>query len=156
LYLVADQIHYLSLLDKQIPLPLQNLSHLYPIQSLVALSSGRPNSRPPARIQQPKLNPASIRDLAHHPAKSIHLTHQMPLRNPANRRITTHLRNQIQIQRKDRRPQSHPRRGHSRLTPSMPGPNHHHIVLFRKTHSSILNTPDFARPRHSTRQYIYS
>ena len=137
--ILQNQIHNLSLLDKQIPLPLKHLPHSHPIQCLIALRPRRPHRRPTRSIQQPKLNPAGIRDLAHHATQRIHLPHQMPLGDSTNRRITTHLRNQIQIQRKDSRPQTHARRGHRRLAPGMPCTHHNHIVLFRKAHSSILN-----------------
>ena len=111
---------------------------------------GRPHRRPPARIQQPELDPARIRHLAHHAAQRVHLAHQVSLGDPANRRVAAHLRNQIQVQRKQSRPQPHARRRHRRLAPRVPGPHHHHIELFRKRHS-LYSTCEYRRFRRSSR-----
>jgi hypothetical protein len=59
----------------------------------------------------------------------------MPLRNSTNRRIATHLRNQIQIQRKDRRAQTHPRGRHRRLATSVTRANDDYVKLFGEGHS---------------------
>jgi len=80
--ILHNQIHNFSLLNKQILLPLKHFTHLNPIERLIALRPRRPNGRPPTRIQQPKLNPTSIRNLTHHATQRIHLTHKMSLGDP--------------------------------------------------------------------------
>jgi pimeloyl-ACP methyl ester carboxylesterase len=65
----------------------------------------------------------------------------MPLGDPANRRIAAHLRNQIKIQGKDRRAQTHPRRRHRRLATSVSRTHYNDVELFRKAHPSILGVP---------------
>ena len=147
-HLLHHQIHHLSLFNKHIPLPLQNLPQLHPIDRLVTQCGDQ--AAGPRLVLMTKLNhQASATSPITHPEQPPPAP--VPLSHPSNRRITTHLRNQIQIQRKDRRPQPHPRRRHSRLAPGMTRAHHHHIVLLRKTHTSILNTlgsPSFGAARH--------
>ena len=152
--ILQPDVHHLCLLQKKIRLPLQLLPHPHAVERLVALRPRTPDRRPPARIQQPKLNPRLIRHHPHHPAQRVDLPHQVPLRNPANRRIARHLRNQIQVQRKQCRAQSHPRRRHRRLATGVPRTHNDDIVLFRNAHSSILCVGTFTRnSRQSTQQH---
>ena len=87
-----NQIRNFRFPNRQIFLGLQNLAHFHPVGLLVTLCSRRPNSRSARRIQQPKLDPNRVRDLAHNAAQGVDFPYQMALGNPANRRITGHLR----------------------------------------------------------------
>ena len=130
-----DDIHDFRLLDEQIRLRLQHLAHLHAILLLVALRPRRPNRRSPGSIQQAKLDPDRIGDFAHDAAQRVYFAHKVPLGDAANRRITAHLRNQVEVQREQGGAQSHARRGHRRLASGMSGAHHHHVVLFAKSQS---------------------
>jgi hypothetical protein len=62
----------------------------------------------------------------------------MALGDAADGRIATHLRDQVEVQRKDRRAQPHARRRYRRLTARVARAHDDDIVLFRKAHASIL------------------
>jgi len=62
----------------------------------------------------------------------------MSLGNTADRGVAGHLRDQIEVQRKQRRTHTHARSGHRGLAARVPGANHHYIELFANSHHSIL------------------
>src|SRR5262249_45236898 len=64
-----NQTGHFRLLDLQIRLRLQNLTHLQPVSLLVPLRPRRPHSRPSRSIQQPELNSDRVGDFAHDPAE---------------------------------------------------------------------------------------
>ena len=52
-----------------------------------------------ATVEQAKLDTGRINCLAHDPAEGVYLPHDLSLRDTANRRIATHLRNTIDVGR---------------------------------------------------------
>jgi hypothetical protein len=139
--LVNDEVYNLSLFDEEVLLALQDLAHLDAIERLVALRSRRPYRRPTRCVQQPKLDPGRVRNLAHHTTERIYLADQVPFGYSSDRGIATHLRNQIEVQGEDRCAQTHPRRRHCGLASGVSGTDHHYVELFRKAHTSILGCP---------------
>ena len=129
-----DQICHLRLLDLQIRLRLQYLSHLEAVSLLVALRARRPYGRAARSVQQTELDADRIRDLAHDSAKSIHLADQMSLGDAANRRVARHLRDEIDVQRVERGLQSHACGGHGGLASGMASADDDYIELFRERH----------------------
>ena len=135
---IQHQIHHFRLLDVQIRLRLQHLAHLHPVLPLVALRPRRPHRRPARGIQQAKLDPHSIRNLAHNAAQRVHFPHQVPLGDAANRGVARHLRDQIQIETEQRRPQPHARCRHRRLASRVPRTHNYNVVTFRKPHNTSI------------------
>lgn len=70
-----------------------------------------------------------IRQLAHHAAKGIDLSYQMAFRDSANRRITGHLRDQVDIHRHDSGLQPQPGTGSRRLAAGVACANHDNIKM---------------------------
>ncbi len=129
-----DQRLHFRLLDFQIGLRLQNLAHLDPVGLLVALRPRRPDRRPARRIQEAELDTHRIRNFAHDAAQCIHFAHQVPLGNPTHRWIAGHLRNQIDVERVERRFQAHACGGHCGFASGMARADHDHIELFGEPH----------------------
>ena len=138
LCLVEHQVHHFRLLDVQICLRLQHLAHLHPVLVLVALCPGRPHRRPARGIQQPELDPDRIRHLAHNAAQCIHFPHQVALGDAPNGGIARHLRDQIQIETEQRRPQPHPGSRHRRFAARVTRTHNYNVVLFRKRHNTSI------------------
>src|SRR6266851_6476668 len=113
---------------------MQHLAHREPVSLLVALRARRPHRRSTRSIEQAKLDANRVRDLAHDAAEGVDFANEVSLRNTANRRITRHLRNQVDVQCVERGLQSHARRGHRGLASSMAGADNNYVELFRKLH----------------------
>ena len=94
------------------------------------LGAPRPDGRTAAGVQQSELDAGRVNHLAHDPAERVNLAHEMPLGDPADRRVAGHLRDQVEVHGAERRPQTHARRRHRRLAPRVPRADHDHIVLF--------------------------
>ena len=122
----------------QISLRLQHLSHFDSVLALIALRPRRPNRRTARCIQQAKLDPHRIRNLAHNATQRVHFPHQVALGDAANRGVARHLRDQIQIETEQRGPQPHPRRRHRRLAPRVPRTHNYNVVTFRKPHNTSI------------------
>ena len=132
------QIDNLRLLDVEIGLGLEHLAHLHPILPLVALRSRRPHRRPARGVQQAELDADSVRNLAHDAAQRIYFAHQVALGDAADGRVARHLRDQVEIEAKQRRAQSHARGRHRRFTARVSCSHYYDIVLFRKSHTGSI------------------
>jgi hypothetical protein len=142
-----DQLGHFSLLDKEIRLALQHLAHFQAVLLLVTLSARRPHGRTTGGIEQPELYPDSVSNFAHDSAQRVHFADEMPLGDPAHGRIAGHLRDQVDIQRKQGGLQSHAGGGHRGFTAGVSGADHDNIVLFsERQHSlNILQGEEFGR-----------
>ena len=74
----------------------------------LALSSGQAASND-LESKLSELNAAKVRRQGHRAAKCIDFADDLPFRNPANRRVTTHLPDRIAIGRKQGGPSTHSR-----------------------------------------------
>ncbi len=128
------QRRHFRLQNAKIRLRLQRLAHPQSVLLLIALCPRRPHRRPPARVQQPELDPGRVGDLAHHPAQRVHFPHQVPLGDSPDRRIARHLRHQVGIHRRHRGTQPHARTRPRRLAAGMPRAHHDHVVICRICH----------------------
>src|SRR6266404_1174710 len=148
-------IRHFSLLDLQIRLRLKHLAHLQPVGLLVALRPRRPDGGPTRSVEQPKLDSDRIRDLAHDAAKRIHFPHQVPLSDAANRRITRHLRDQIDVQSIKSGLQPHASSRHRRFASGMPSPHHHHLEMFvKRLHVRLFGTTQQQKTSGNTTSLI--
>ena len=127
---------HFSLLDPEVRLALKHFLHPYAILLLIALRPRRPNRRTAAGIQQTKLNPHGVGDLAHNATQRIDLPHKMTLRNSADRRVAGHLCNQIRIHRDHHRAQSHAGTGTRGLAPGVTASHYHDVE--RLIHTLLL------------------
>jgi hypothetical protein len=141
-YAIQDQIGYFGLLDLEIRLRFQNFAHFQAVGLLVALGAGRPDRGAARSVQQTKLNSDGIGDFAHDPAEGVHFAHQVPLRDTAYGGVAGHLRDEIDVQRVESRPQAHASGGHGGLASGVSSAYYDDIVLFSKRHVT-RKTPRF-------------
>ncbi len=132
-----DDIDNFRLLDVEVRLGLQNFAHLDAVLLLVALRSRGPDGGPAGSIEQTELNADRVGDFAHHAAQRIDFAHQMTLGNSADRGIAGHLRDQVEIQRKQRGAQAHAGTRHGGFAACVAGADDDEIVLFREGHRPI-------------------
>jgi curved DNA-binding protein CbpA len=119
-------------------LRLQHFAHLHPIELLVTLRARTPDRRAARRVQQPELDANRVRDFAHNAAQRIDFPDQVPLRHPADGRVTAHLRDEVEIHRDQCRLQAHARRRHGSLAPCVSRAHYDHVVLLRKSHPILF------------------
>ena len=101
---------------------------------LVALRARRPDCRTTRSVQQAKLDADSVGNLAHDSAERIDFADEMSLRDAANGWVAGHLRDQIDVQRVERRLQPHACRGHRGLAPCVTRADHDYLELLGELH----------------------
>ncbi len=129
-----NQIRDFRLLDFQVGLGFQDLTHLQPISLLVTLCPRGPDRRPARGIEQTELYAHRVRDLSHDAAEGIHLADKMSFGNAAYGRIAGHLRDKIHIEGVESSSQAHARRRHCRFTAGVPRADYDHIEFFTVFH----------------------
>jgi hypothetical protein len=82
-----------------------------------------------AGIEASELDTGLISNSGHFPAKSVNLFDQMAFCKPANRRVTAHGGDMIQVDRQKQSRVPHPGCGQRSLAPGMPCTHYYHIVL---------------------------
>ena len=125
-----DQFRYFSLLDLEIGLGFQDLAHLQAIGLLVTLSARRPNRRASGGIQETELDANCVGNFGHDAAEGIDFTDKMPLGDAADRRVTRHLRDEIDVERVERGFQSHAGRSHGGFAAGMTRADNDYFVVF--------------------------
>jgi len=93
------------------------------IEFAICLCSRPPHRWPLGPVEHPELDTAAIRRPAHHPVEGVDFTDQMPLAQPANRRVARHLPNGRKLVGHQRRPSAEPRSGSGSLGAGMPTAN---------------------------------
>jgi hypothetical protein len=88
-----------SLLDIQSGLPFQNRFQPKLISLFIALRPWSSNARTFIRVEHPEMNSGRVGVQSHGTTECINLADDVSLRESANRRITRHLPNRIQILR---------------------------------------------------------
>jgi len=116
---LKQHIVYRLLKKPQSRLLLKASPHRVAIQDAVSLRSRGPYCRPFARIQDAKLYARFIGDFGHQPAHRINFAYQMPLPDPADRRITRHLAKRFELMREQKGCRAHPRARTCRLRTSV-------------------------------------
>src|SRR5882762_6477542 len=110
-----------------------------PIRRLIGLRAPRPDRRPLPSIKEAELNSSLVDRKAHLTAQRIDLPNQMPFPDSADRRITRHLPDMVEIKRKHQGARTHPRRRKRSLNPGMASANNNYIVNHGQ--AAIMNRP---------------
>ena len=108
------------------------------IELAIGLGARPAHRRAFAAIEHAELDAPSIGHAAHQPIERIDLAHQMPLAQPADRRIARHGADGGEAVRDQRRSRAHARGGGRSLAAGMAATNHNHIEasIHRKHHLS--------------------
>ncbi len=98
------------------------------IELAVGLGARPAHRRALAAVQDAELDPGAVDRPAHDAVERIDLAHQMPLAEPADRRIARHLADRRPLVRQQQRARPDPSRGRRRLAPGMPAANHDDVI----------------------------
>jgi hypothetical protein len=138
-WVFQQQIRYFCLLDLEVRLRLEHLTHLEAVGLLVALSPRGPYRRSARGVQKAELNTDGISDFAHDPAQGVYFTNKMPFRDSPDRRVTRHLGDQVDVQSEQGSPQAHAGGSHRGFAASVTCSDYDNVVLFReRPHMFIL------------------
>ena len=98
--------------------------------AFVGLGPQGPHGRPAAGIQDALLEGGGIGEAADHPAKGIHLMHQLALGRAPHGRIAGLPGDAIEIQREQRRADAQPRRRERRFAAGVAAAHHNQLEGF--------------------------
>jgi len=125
------QILYRALADFQSRLLGQQRLHGPPVARAICLRPWPTHRRPLPPVQHLEVDAGTIGGQAHEPVQRVHLPHQMPLADAADRRIAGHLADGGPTMRQQQRARAHARSSSRRLTARVPAANHHHVEPIR-------------------------
>ncbi len=128
--LFQNQLRDFRLLHYKVRLAFQYLAHLHAILLFVALRARRPYRRSAGGIEQSELYANGVGNFAHDAAERVNFAYEVSFGDPANCRVTRHLRDQVGVERKQGGLQAHAGRGHGSLAAGVSGAYYDHIVLF--------------------------
>src|SRR5271154_1999586 len=129
-----------SLFDEQIRLRFEHFAHFYAVLLLVALCAGRPYGGATRGVEQAELDAYGVGYLAHDAAQGVDFADEMALGDAADGRVAGHLRDEVEVERKQSSAQAHTGCGHGRLAAGMSGSDYEYIVLFGERHSIFYFT----------------
>ena len=116
---LRENFRDLCLLEFQVFLHFQGVLHVFLVAPPVRLGAQRVNRRPLAPVQHPVLDAACIRGQTHFAPQSVQLPDQVALAGAADGGVAGHVAHGVEVDRKDRRVQPHPRAGKPRLDPGV-------------------------------------
>ncbi len=125
------QPFHACLAHPQVARGLQYALHPRTIGGLVSLSAARTDRRSLAGIEEAELDSGLVDSEAHLAAERVDLAHQMSLADSADRRVTGHLADVIQVEREHQRFRAHPGCGERGLDPGVAGADDDHVVFHR-------------------------
>src|SRR5579864_1602230 len=123
-----DQALDARLANRQVGRRLEHTFHPRAIRGLVGLRAMGADGGTFAGIEQAELNPGFVNRDAHLAAQRVHLAYEMALADSADRGITRHLSDVVEVERQHERLRAHTRGGERSLDPRMPGPDDDYVV----------------------------
>ena len=110
----------------------EHAAHLGAVQTAVGLGPRRLDRRAARTVKKSKLNARPVNHAAHNTAERVNLANDVSLGNTADRRVTRHLPDKVQIDRHKCRIRPKTSGGRRRLAPGMPRSDHYYIKTFVK------------------------
>ena len=129
----VSELHAL-LKERQTGLRLHKTTYCLAIKNTVGLRAGRPDRRAFSRIQRTELDPRHINRAGHRPAERIDFLGQVPLADAADRRVTAHLPDRVEILGQQKRARTHPCRGQGGLGARVAAAHDDDVKFFRSVH----------------------
>ena len=109
------------------------------IELAVGLGARAAHRRPLAAVEHAELDAGAVDRPAHEAVERVDLAHQMPLAEPADRRVARHLADRLALMGEQQRARPDPRRRRRRLAPGMPAADHDDIVISRTiAHGDVM------------------
>jgi hypothetical protein len=134
LSVIEHEVDDFSLSQMKIAGCFERPAHLASISHAVRLRSRRLHGRATRAIKQTKLNSRAIDNSTHDAAKRVYLSHEMALGDSADRGITRHLPDEIEIQSDQPCLGAEARRSRCGFTAGMARANHDYIENLIKRH----------------------
>ncbi len=104
----------------QARLCLQAALHLEAIGGLIGLGAGGVHRGAFARVEHAELDAGGVGQPCHLAAERINLAHELPLCQPADGRVATHVGDSVEVHRQERGAGAHARRRQGSLAACMP------------------------------------
>src|SRR5271170_1271496 len=114
------------------------MAHLHAILLLVALSAGRPDGGTARSVKQAELDADGVGDLAHDSAERVDFADEMALGDAADGGVAGHLRDEVEVEREERRAQAHARRSDGGFAAGVSRADYYYFVLFGVWHATLL------------------
>jgi hypothetical protein len=131
----GDQdIVYRLLKQRQIGLALEHRANRSAIQNPVRLGASRTDRGSFAGVEDTKLDPSHVGGEAHGAAQRIYFLDQVPLADPADRRIAGHLTQRFDAMGEEQRALACPRRGERGLRSGVASAYHDYLEAFWEQH----------------------
>ena len=133
-----DRLDHL-LAERQVLLPLDRELGEELVGLLVALGPRAVHRRPFAAVEQAELDGRRVGEDAHRAAEGVDLADDLPLGHAADRRVAAHLADGVAVDRQQRGPQAHPRRGQRGLEPGVAGADDDDVEIDRGRASCMVS-----------------
>ena len=108
-----------------------------PVKHAIGLRARRTHRRTLARVQDPELDARFVGGEGHRPAERVELLDQMPLADPADRRIARHLAQRLEVVREQQRLPAHPRAGERGLGAGVAAADDNDVESLMENHDLI-------------------
>jgi hypothetical protein len=122
-----NEIYNLGLHDKEAVRGLNHPLHATPVKGFVSLRSRGLHGRAFARIEATKLDTAFVDRAAHFAAQGINLAYEMPFSDAADRGVTRHLPDVVEIECQNERARSGARRRQCCLDAGVSGTHYDNV-----------------------------
>ena len=118
----------------QVRLVLKPTPNGCPVQHAIGLGAGRAHRGALRSIQDAELDAGLVGRRSHRAAQRIDLLDQMPFADAANRRVTTHLTQRLDVVRQQERGAAEPSRGQCRLGTGVAATDHNDVEDLGEPH----------------------
>ena len=108
------------------------------VEDPIRLRAGGPHGGPLARVQNPELDAAFVGCDRHGAAQRVHLFHQVPLADPADRRVAAHLAEGLDVVGQQQRLATHARSSQGSLGTGVATTDHDDVEFFWVEHGVRL------------------
>jgi hypothetical protein len=129
----------------------QHAPHFGAVKRAVGLGPRSAHSGTSRSVEQAKLNAGTINDATHDAAEGIDFAHEVAFADTADRRVTRHLADEVEIERHERRFRTKAGRSGCGFAAGMTAANHHDIEDFIKSHEHLSLTSATSRCKRSRR-----
>ena len=87
-------------------------------------------------VEHPEVDAGAVDQPAHQPVERVDLADEVPLADPADRRVARHLADRVDALRHEDRPRARARRRRRRLAAGVPAAHHDHVGVRRRRRNS--------------------
>ena len=123
-----------ALKQPQVRVVLDALADRCLVENAIGLRPRRAHGGALRAVQDAKLDAGFVGCRGHHAAERVDLLHQMPLADPADRRVATHLAERLDVVRQQQCRRAHACGGERGFGAGMAATDHDHVEFLREQH----------------------